>query len=137
MWWPAVAVTNSPPCSESTAAMPCAVSRRSAAPVRRKRPRRLNKRLARHHVIAAGQILGEPAQMHAREDDLGARRADVDADRGQRDVVPPPQRIVLERDLVVLEIVVVIVVVIGIFAVLVDEILAVFAIGDLLCPHPV
>ncbi len=51
--------------------------------VRRERDRRLEQGLAGDDVIAAGQILGEAAQMNAREDNLRARGADVDADRGQ------------------------------------------------------
>ena len=76
----------------------------------RERDRRLKQRLAGNDVIAAGQILSQPAQVDAREDDLGARRADVDADRHQRDVVLTPERIVLDRAVVVVEIVVVIVI---------------------------
>ena len=56
--------------------------------------------------------------------------ADVDADRGQRDVVLTPERIVLERDFVVLEIVVVIVVVVGVFVVHVHEVLTVNVVGE-------
>ena len=97
--------------------------------VRRQRHRRLEQCLARDDVIAAGQILGEAAQVNAREDDLRARGTNVDTDRGQRDIILAPERIVLERNLVILEIVVVIVVVVGIFIVLVHEILTVEVIG--------
>ena len=69
--------------------------------VGRQRHRRLKQRLARDHVIAAGQILGEAAQMHAREDDLRAGGADIDADGGQGHIILPPQRIVLDRPVVV------------------------------------
>jgi hypothetical protein len=67
----------------------------------------LKQRLARDDVITAGQILGEAPQMHPRENDLRARRADIDADGGQRDIVLLPQRIVFSRAVIV-EIVVVI-----------------------------
>ena len=100
----------------------------------RQRHRRLEQGLARDDVIAAGQILGQPAQIDAREDDLRARRADVDADRHQRDVVLAPQRIVLQRNVVVLEIVIVVVIVVGILAVLVHDVLAVEVIGERVAP---
>ena len=61
--------------------------------------------------------------MNARENNLRAGGADVDTDRHQRDVVLPPQWIVLERAVVVVEIVVVIVV--GIVGVNMDDIAAV------------
>ena len=64
----------------------------------RQRHRRLEQGLARDDVIAAGQILGQPAQIDARENDLRARRADVDADRHQRDVVLAPERIVFAAE---------------------------------------
>ena len=50
--------------------------------IRCQRHRRLKQRLARDHVITAGQILGQTPQMDPREDDLGPRGADIDADRG-------------------------------------------------------
>jgi hypothetical protein len=102
--------------------------------IRRQRHRRLEQGLARDDVIAAGQILGEPAQIDPREDHLRARRADVDADRHQRDVVLAPQRIVLQRNVVVLEIVVVVMIVVGILAVLVDDVLAVEVVGERVAP---
>src|SRR5580692_4131617 len=102
--------------------------------IRRQRHRRLEQGLARDHVIAAGQILGQPAQVDPREDHLRARRADVDADRHQRDVVLAPQRIVLERNVVILEIVIVVVIVIGILVVLVDDVLAVEVVGERVAP---
>ena len=46
----------------------------------RERDRRLEQRLARNHVIAAGEVLSVAPQIDAREDHLRARRADVDAD---------------------------------------------------------
>ena len=73
----------------------------------RQRDRRAEQRLARDHVVAAGQLLAQPAQVHLGEDHLRAGRADVDADAGQRDVVGDPERIVLDRPVV--EIVVVVV----------------------------
>ena len=66
--------------------------------------------------------------MNARENDLRAGGADVDADRHQRDVVLPPQRIVLERAVVVVEIVVVIVV--GIVGVNMDDVATVQMVGE-------
>ena len=65
--------------------------------VGRQRDRRAEQRLAPDHVIAAGQLLAQPPQMHLGEDHLRAGRADVDADAGQRDVVGDPERIVLDR----------------------------------------
>ena len=70
------------------------------ARIGRERDRRLKQGLARDHVIAAGELLAEPAQVDAREDDLGAGRADVDADRRERHMVRDPDRILLERRLV-------------------------------------
>ena len=75
--------------------------------VGRERDRRAVERLAVDHEIAAGQVLAHAAQLDLGEDHLRARRADVDADAGQRDVVLQPERIVLERPVV--EIVVVVV----------------------------
>src|SRR5215472_2590253 len=84
-------------------------------------------RLARDHVVAAGQVLAVAAQLDAREDDLRARGADVDADADQRDVVLQPDRVLLDRAIVVeLEMVVV---VIGHALVLVAEIVAQEMIG--------
>ena len=100
----------------------------------RQRHRRLEQGLARDDVIAAGQILGQPAQIDAREDHLRARRADVDADRHQRDVVLAPERIVFQRNVVVLEIVIVVVIVVGILAVLVHDVLAVKVVGERVAP---
>ena len=54
-------------------------------------------RLAGDDVIAAGQVFGETAQMDAREDDLRAGGADIDADAGQVDIVLHPERIFLDR----------------------------------------
>src|SRR6516225_9441075 len=91
------------------------------------RHRRLVERLARDHVVAAGQVLAITAQLDAREDDLRARGADVDADADQRDVVLQPDRVLLDRAVVVeLEMVVV---VIGDALVLVAEIVAQEMIG--------
>ena len=53
---------------------------RSSLEIRRQRDRRLVQRLALHDEVAAGEVLGEAAHVHAREDHLRARRADVDAD---------------------------------------------------------
>ena len=70
------------------------------ARIGRERDRRLEQRLARDHVVAAGELLAEPAQIDAREDDLRAGRADVDADGRQRHVVGDPDRVFLERQVV-------------------------------------
>ena len=70
------------------------------AAIGRERDRRLEQGFARHHEIAAGQVLAEPAQVDAREDHLGAGGADVDADAHQRDMVGDPDRIFLERAVV-------------------------------------
>ena len=64
--------------------------------VGREHHRRLVQRLALHHEVAAGELLGEAAHVDAREDHLRAGRADVDPHRDQRDVVLQPQRVVLE-----------------------------------------
>ena len=53
--------------------------------------------LAVHDYIAAGQAVGHALQVDGREDHLGAGRADVDSDRGQRHVVALPDRVVLQR----------------------------------------
>ena len=55
--------------------------------------------------------------------------SDIDTDCHQRDEILPPERIVLQRDIVVLKIVVVIVVVIGIAIVLVDDVLPIKVVG--------
>ena len=98
------------------------------APIGRQRDRRLEQCLARDDVVAAGQILGQAAQVDARKYDLRARGADIDADRHQRDVVLLPQRIVLQRPVVGVEIVVVIV--IGIVGVRVHGVAAVKMVGE-------
>ncbi len=67
------------------------------AAIGRERDAGLEQGFARHHEIAARQILAEPAQMDAREDHLGAGGADVDADAGERHMVLDPDRIFLER----------------------------------------
>ena len=95
--------------------------------IRCQRHRRLKQRLARDDVIAAGQILGQAAQMYPREDDLRARRADIDSDGGQRNIVLLPQRIVFECAVLV-EIVVVIM--IGIVGVRMRRLPAVEMIGQ-------
>ena len=59
-------------------------------------------------VIAAGEVFGEAAQVDAREDDLRAGGADVDAHARQVDVVLDPERVFLDRP-VVLELVVLVV----------------------------
>ena len=70
------------------------------AAIRRERDAGLEQGFPRHHEIAAREVLAEAAQMDAREDDLGAGRADVDADAGQRHMVLDPDRIFLERAVV-------------------------------------
>ena len=65
--------------------------------VGRERDRRAKQRLAPDHVVAAGQVLAQPPQVHLRENHLRAGRADVDADAGQRDIVGDPERVVLDR----------------------------------------
>ena len=47
--------------------------------------------------VARGMAVGLPLQVDGRKDDLRAGRADVDPDRGQGDVVPQPDRILLQR----------------------------------------
>ena len=98
------------------------------AGIGRQRHRRLEQGLARDDVVAAGEVLAVAAQVDAREDDLGAGRADVDADGHQRDVVLDPDRVVFQPLLDVE--VEVIVVVIGIAVVGVDEVLAEEMVGE-------
>ena len=90
------------------------------AGIGRQRHGRQKERVAGDDVIAAGQILGEAAQMDFRENDLRARGTDVDADAGQGDIVLNPEGIFLQRAIVV-ELVVV---VIGVAIVLVGPFLA-------------
>src|SRR5262245_26873597 len=91
--------------------------------IRGERIGRLVECFTRNHVIAAGEVLAIAAQIDAREDDLGAGRADIDADAHQRDVILQPDRILLERPVVIeLEMVVIVV---GIIVVLVDDVLAI------------
>ena len=100
--------------------------------VGRQRDRRLIERLARDHVVAAGEVLAVAAQVDAREDHLRAGRADVDADADQRHMVLQPDRVLLERAVLVeLEMVVVVV---GILVVLVDDVLAVEMVGEVVPP---
>ena len=101
---------------------------RSSLGIGRQRDRRLIERLARDHVVAAGQVLAVAAQIDAREDHLGAGRADVDADAHQRDMVLQPDRVLLERPVVV-ELEMVVVVIARAF-VLVLEVVAVGMVGQ-------
>src|SRR5262249_52638647 len=72
---------------------------------------------------AAGEVLAIAAQIDAREDDLGAGRSDIDADAHQSHVILQPDRILLQRPVVIeLEM---IVIVIGVLVVLVDDVLAI------------
>ena len=68
--------------------------------VGRQRHRRAIQRLAVDDEIAAGEVFAHPAQLDPGENHLRARRADVDADARQRDVVLQPERIVFERPVV-------------------------------------
>ncbi len=96
--------------------------------VGRQRHRRLVEGLARDHVVAAGEILAVAAQLDAGEDDLRAGRADIDTDAHQRHVILQPDRILLERTILVeLEM---IVIVIGFALVLVDEVLPQGVVGE-------
>src|ERR1700761_6538879 len=90
------------------------------------RHRRLKQGLARNDVITAGQIFGETPQADAGKNDLGAGRADIDADRGQRHIVLAPQRVVFQRPVVAVEIVIVI----GIIGVGVNDVAAIKMIGE-------
>ena len=92
------------------------------------RHRRLEQRLARDDVVAAGEVLAVAAQVDAGEDDLRAGRADVDADARERDVVLHPDRVLLER-LVGIEIEMVVIVV-GVAVVVVHEVLAEQMVGE-------
>ena len=87
--------------------------------VGRERDRRLEQRLARDHVVAAGEVLAEPAQVEPREDHLRAGRADVDADTRERHMVREPQRVFFERAVRFECVVVMIVVVVGVAVMLV------------------
>ena len=78
--------------------------------VRRERHRGLVQRLALDHEVAARQVLGHALHAHAREDHLRAGGADVDAHRGELDVVLQPEGIVVR---VVLPEIVVVMVVVG------------------------
>src|SRR5262245_54340291 len=93
----------------------------------RERVGRLVERLARDHVIAAGEVLAVATQVDARKDDLGAGGADIDADADQRHMVLQPDRVLLDGPVVVeLEMVVIVV---GVLVVLVDDILAIEMVG--------
>ena len=82
------------------------------AGIGRQRHRRLIERLARDHVVAAGEVLAVAAQVDAREDHLRAGGADVDADAHQRDVVLQPDGIFFQRAVLVeLEMIVIVVVI--------------------------
>src|SRR5262249_11009112 len=86
----------------------------------------------RNHVVPAGEVLAIAAQVDAREDDLGAGRADIDADAHQRHMILQPDRILLQRTVVIeLEMVVVVV---GVLVVLVDDVLAIEMVGEAVSP---
>ena len=91
------------------------------AGIGRQRDRRLKQGFARDDVIAAGEIFAEAAQIDAGEDDLRSGRADVDADRVERDVVLDPERVVLQPLILIDPVVIVI----GIALMLMHEVLAV------------
>ncbi len=88
--------------------------------IRRERHRRLIERFARHHVVAAGQILAVAAQIDAGEDHLRAGGPDVDPDAHQRHMVLDPDRVVFQP-LVRVELEMVVIVV-GVAIVLMHEI---------------
>jgi hypothetical protein len=90
--------------------------------VGRERDRRLVERLARHHEVAARELLRQAAHVHAREDDLRSRGADVDAHRKQREVVLQPERVALRVECAEV-VVIVVVVVVGIAVVGVQRVL--------------
>ena len=75
--------------------------------VGRERDRRLVELFPRHRAIAARQMLGETLHPHAGEDDLRPRRADIDADGDQLDIVGLPQPVDLRIEI---EIVIVVIV---------------------------
>src|SRR5258705_8334435 len=76
----------------------------------RERDRRLVDGLAIDDKVPARQVFREAAQLHARKDHLRAGRADVDADREQRDVVLCPEarlgRVVLAAGIVMIVVVI-------------------------------
>ena len=63
---------------------------RVVRPVRREQDRRAPQDLAVDHHEPARQRLGQPLQVDAGEHQMRGRRADVDADGGQLDIVGPP-----------------------------------------------
>src|SRR5712671_4073047 len=98
--------------------------------VGRERDRRLVEGFTRDHVVAAGEVLAVTAQVDARENDLRAGGADIDADGHQRHMVLQPDRILLQRAIVVeFEMVVIVV---GIFVVYVDDVLAIEMVGQVM-----
>ncbi len=89
--------------------------------VRRQRHRRLEQRLARHDVVAAGKVFAQAAQVDAGENDLRPGGPDIDADAVERDMVLQPKWVVLQP-LVVLD---PIMIVVGAAFMNVSEVLAV------------
>jgi hypothetical protein len=78
--------------------------------IRRQGDGRLEQGLARNDVIPARKLFTQAPEVQAREDHLRARRAHVDADALQRDVILDPDRIFFDRA-IDLEMVVVVIVV--------------------------
>ena len=91
------------------------------AEIRRQRDRRLVERLAFDDGIAAGELLGKAAHVHAGKNDLRARGADVDADREEREAVLLPERVRVGIEIGEV-VVVVIVLVVRLLAVLVHAV---------------
>ena len=85
--------------------------------VRRQGDRRLEQRLAIDHEVAAGHILRHPAQMQPRKNHLGPRRAYIDTDAGQTNVVGDPKGVLIKRKVVII----VVMIMVRIRAVLVKE----------------
>ncbi len=96
--------------------------------VGRKRHRRLVERFARDDQVARRKVLAAATQRKPREQHLGSRGADVDADADQRDVVLLPDRIRLE--IVRTVEMVMVVVVLALLVMRVQHVLAVLMVGD-------
>src|SRR5712671_4665896 len=78
------------------------------APIRGQRDRGLKERLPGNNEVTARKLLSHSPQVDAGKNDLRPRRADIDSDAEQRDMILDPQGIVLETAVRLVVIVVVV-----------------------------
>src|SRR6266542_3435580 len=88
MWCPAEAQTNLPASSEKAGELVDVDG--VVAPIGRQQDRRLPEDFSLDHDKTARQRRRKPLQMHAREHQMRRRRADIDADGRQLDIIGSP-----------------------------------------------